>query len=98
MLKKGEPSPLLPESDEDTACQFAPGRGEFGGGGRGGRGGAGRCRPTPPAAADAPAAPATTTQADRAPRTGVTVQIDFDGLQQRILADSRRAGARVLAG
>ena len=40
VLKKGEPSPLLPESDEDTGVTFAPGRGEFGGGGRGGRGGA----------------------------------------------------------
>src|SRR6186713_2809581 len=81
VLKRGEPSPLLPESDEDAGVQFAPGRGEFGGGGRGGRGAA-----PADATADAPAAPATTTQADRAPRTGVTVQIDFDGLQQRILA------------
>jgi tricorn protease len=90
VLKKGEPSPLLPESDEDTGVPFAPGRGEFGGGGRG-RGGAPGATPadTPAPTADAQAAPApaaTTTQSDRAPRTGVTVQIDFDGLQQRILA------------
>ena len=31
VLKKGEPSPLLPESDEDTGVTFAPGRGDFGG-------------------------------------------------------------------
>jgi tricorn protease len=90
VLKKGEPSPLLPESDEDTGVTFAPGRGEFGGGGRGGRGGRGGAPGDAPAdtsaAADpqAPAAPAN--QPDRAPRAPVTVQIDFDGLQQRILA------------
>ncbi|MDP1571879.1 MAG: PDZ domain-containing protein [Vicinamibacterales bacterium] len=55
VLKKGEPSPLLPESDEDKGI------------------------PVPaaaPAAAPAPEAPA-------AP---VTVAIDFDGFQQRVLA------------
>jgi tricorn protease len=59
VLKKGEPSPLLPESDEDTvsaAAQVAP--------------------------------VATANQADRAPRPPVNVQMDFDGLQQRILAIS----------
>jgi tricorn protease len=93
ILKKGEPSPLLPESDEDTGVTFAPGRGEFGGGGRGGgRGGPGRGG-APGDTAPADAAPpepqtATTTanQPDRAPRGPVNVQIDFDGLQQRILA------------
>jgi tricorn protease len=65
ILKKGEPSPLLPESDEDGGIGSAPASadGETGGG-RGGRGG-GR--------GGAAAAP-------------VTVQIDFDGLAQRILS------------
>jgi tricorn protease len=70
ILKKGEPSPLLPESDEETGVP-APGPG------RGGRGGAG-------AAAAAEAGD----QAPPAPRATapVNVQIDFDGLQQRILS------------
>src|SRR5258708_1071560 len=41
VLKKSEPSPLLPESDEDTGVTFAPGRGDTGGGRGGGRGGRG---------------------------------------------------------
>ncbi len=39
VLKKGEPSPLLPESDEDQGVGSAPPGGGGGGGGRGGRGG-----------------------------------------------------------
>jgi tricorn protease len=71
VLKKGEPSPLLPESDEDKGMGVAPTGAA--GGGRGGRGGAA------PSGDEA--------QAERpAPRTPVTVQIDFDGIQQRILA------------
>jgi tricorn protease len=58
VLKKDEPSPLLPESDEDKGVGNAP------------------PRQNPD---DAPAA-------DRAPRTPVTVSIDFDGLQQRIVS------------
>jgi tricorn protease len=89
ILKKSEPSPLLPESDEDTGVTFAPGRGDFGGGGgrggRGGRGGAPADATADTTATDAPQAPAAT-QPDRAPRVPVTVQIDFDGLPQRILA------------
>jgi tricorn protease len=91
VLKKSEPSPLLPESDEDTGVTFAPGRGEPGApNGRGGRGpGQGRGAPDAPAdatqSADAPAS-TTTNQPDRAPRTAVNVQIDFDGLAQRIIA------------
>jgi len=65
VLKKGEPSPVLPESDEDKGIGSAPA------GGRAGRGGA-------PAEGDTPA--------PRANRTPVTVQIDFDGLQSRIVA------------
>ncbi len=68
VLKKGDASPLLPESDEDKGVGNAPPAA----GGRGGRGAA---------AADAGAeqTPA------RGPRTPVTVQIDFDGIQQRIV-------------
>jgi tricorn protease len=78
VLKKGEPSPLLPESDEDGGVGSAPPSGAPGGGGaRGGRGGApatdaAQADQTPPAA--------------RAPRAPVNVQIDFDGLQQRIIS------------
>jgi tricorn protease len=39
ILKKGEASPLLPESDEDNGVGSAPAEGEGAGGGRGGRGG-----------------------------------------------------------
>jgi tricorn protease len=72
VLRKTDPSPLLPESDEDRgvgtgtrrlqpgACaEDTPG----GGAGEGGAGGG-----------------------QRGPRGPVTVQIDFDGLQQRIVA------------
>lgn len=76
ILKKGEPSPLLPESDEDGGVGSAPATPNGGGqgGGRGQRGGG--------------AAPAQDSgSGDRpAPRTPVTVAIDFDGIQQRILA------------
>ncbi len=82
VLKKGEPSPLLPESDEDKGVGSAPPGG--GGGGRGGRGGA---PPAGGAATDAVAADADqAVQTPRGPRAPVTVQIDFDGLQQRIIS------------
>jgi tricorn protease len=76
VLKKGEPSPLLPESDEDKGVGSAPPAG-----GRGGRGGG----PAGAAGAD------TTQQGDQQdqtprPRGPVTVEIEFDGLQQRILS------------
>jgi tricorn protease len=67
VLKKGEPSPVVPESDEDKGV----GNAAPAGGGRGGRGGA-------PADGETPVA--------RTPRTPVTVQIDFDGLSNRIVA------------
>ncbi len=73
VLKKGEPSPLLPESDEDKGVGSAAAAG----GGRGGRGGRGGDT------ADAAQGDAPTPAA--APRTPVNVQIDFDGIQQRIL-------------
>jgi hypothetical protein len=74
VLKKTDPSPLLPERDEDNGVGSAgPG------GGRGGRGGAAD------SADDARGEPG---QQERRPsaRTPVPVQIDFDGLQQRILS------------
>ncbi len=80
LLKKGEPSPLLPESDEDKGVGSAPTPGG-GGGGRGGRGGAGGAAPDS-GAPDADQGP----QVPRGPRTPVSVQIDFEGLQQRIIS------------
>ncbi len=78
VLKKGEPSPLLPESDEDPGVSAAsPGQG-----GRGGRGGGGGGEA---AAGDTPAGEQAQPATPR-PRGPVTVQIDFDGLQQRILS------------
>lgn len=71
VLKKGEPSPLLPESDEDTGIQApAPG-------GRGGRGAG--------AAAEAGGVQAEQPPQTARPREPVNVQIDFEGLQQRII-------------
>jgi tricorn protease len=82
VLKKTDASPLLPESDEDrgvgTGTPGTPG----GGGGRG-------FRPAPAASGDTPAdtPPADQPpQTPRGPRAPVTVQIDFDGLAQRIIS------------
>ena len=75
VLRKNDPSPFLPESDEEGAPAAGGG---FGGGGRAGRGG-GAAAPgdsTGGGAAERPAAP-------RPPMPNV--QIDFDGLQHRIL-------------
>ncbi|MGH9411605.1 MAG: S41 family peptidase, partial [Vicinamibacterales bacterium] len=95
VLKKAEPSPLLPESDEDSGVTFAAGRGDFGGQGRGGRG-RGASAGSAPSAGDASDTAAMSEsdqnpnaqsrQPDRAPRPNVTVQIDFDGLQNRIIS------------
>jgi tricorn protease len=75
MLRKGDASPFLPESDEEGQ-PAAPAAGGFGGG-RGGRGGA--------------AAPGDSATAEprvaAAPRGALpAVTIDFDGLPHRILA------------
>ncbi|MGE5198292.1 MAG: S41 family peptidase, partial [Rhodospirillaceae bacterium] len=79
VLKKGEPSPLLPESDEEGAAPASPREG-----GRGGGRGAG---PGTEAAAPAAGEPAEQAAgAKPAPRPPVAVQIDFDGLQQRIIS------------
>ena len=79
VLKKGEPSPLLPESDEDAGVGSAPPNAPSGSG-RGGRPSTGSGQAAE-VADDQQAAPA-----PRTPRVPVTVQIDFDGLQQRILS------------
>jgi tricorn protease len=84
VLKKGDPSPLLPESDEDKGVGSG-GTGGFGGGGRGGRpGGQGG----PGAAADAGGSDSEQTglPTRRVARTPVATQIDFEGLQQRIIS------------
>jgi tricorn protease len=81
VLKKDDPSPLLPESDEDRGIQ-AGGRG----GDTPGQGG-GRGRGAAPAGDESgQAGDAGGQQPPPRPRTPVTVQIDFDGLQQRILS------------
>ena len=76
VLRKADPSPLLPESDEDLGIGAAPAA-PAGGGGRGGRGGGGAA--TDSAAADA-------TPRARGAVATVAVTIDFDGLGKRILA------------
>jgi len=79
VLKKGEPTPLLPESDEDHGVGSAapgPGRGAApAAGGRGGRAG-GAPDDSEEATPDAP----------RASSRPVTVEIDFDGLQRRVVS------------
>ncbi|HKV34192.1 MAG TPA: PDZ domain-containing protein [Pyrinomonadaceae bacterium] len=83
VLKKGDASPLLPESDEDRgvgsgrrpapgACEL-PGAGGGGGPAAGGEG-------APAGGGEGAAAP------QRGPRGPVAVQIDFDGIQQRIVS------------
>jgi tricorn protease len=97
VLSKSDPSPFLPESDEEGGPATVGGGGRGGGGGGGGRAGGGRGG-AGGGAADAadPAAPAPPQQ-----RGPVTVNIDFDGLQNRILAVpgvTGRAFSRVKAG
>ena len=71
VLKKSEPSPLLPESDEDKGVgSAAPGPIEGG----------------TPQAAGARGPRQDGANADRAARPAVTVQIDFDGLEHRIVS------------
>ncbi len=85
ILKKSDPSPLLPESDEDKGVGSAPAPGETpSGSGRGGRGaGAAGAAPSSEAAG---AGGDQAAQAPRGPRTPVTVEIDFAGLPQRIIS------------
>jgi tricorn protease len=79
ILRKGEATPLLPESDEDTGVQSsrpAPGGGQ---GGRGGRGGGSAEAGEEPPASQAAETP-------RTPPRPVTVQIDFDDIHRRIIS------------
>ncbi len=82
VLKKGEASPFLPESDEDAG--IGSGR-PSGGGQRGGppspAASAGQAGEAPEQGGDQPASA-------RASQKPVTVQIDFDNIQQRILSVS----------
>ncbi len=80
VLKKGEPSPLLPESDEDGGVGSASPGAAPGGGFGGGRGGRTGGAAPDSSQSDQPS------QTPRGPRAPVTVQIDFDGLQQRIIS------------
>ena len=80
ILRKADPSPFLPESDEEGSPATGGGGGGFGGAGRGGRGNAGAAAAGDSAGGgDARPAPAA-----RAPMP--TVTIDFENLQHRILA------------
>ncbi|MFY9554808.1 MAG: PDZ domain-containing protein [Blastocatellia bacterium] len=72
VLKKGDPSPLLPESDEDRGV----GTGRPARGGRAGADSSGANDDTIDQ----------TDRTPRAPRAQASVQIDFDGLQQRIIS------------
>jgi tricorn protease len=97
VLKKGEASPLLPESDEDKGVGAAPPAPPTspGGGGRGNR------PEGAPAEAPAEAAQTDSSAAPRRPRPPLAVQIDFDGLQQRIVSVPgvpERQYGRLLAG
>jgi len=75
VLKKGEPSPLLPESDEDQGIQA--GRPSPPGGGAA----------TPRAGDAPPEGGADQAAADRRPPAKpVVVQIDFDNIQQRVIS------------
>jgi tricorn protease len=86
VLKKSDPSPLLPESDEDRGVGSVPPGQPGGGGGGGGRGGRGGQGGGAGETAAAPDQEEQREQTPRPPRTPVTVQIDFDGLQQRIIS------------
>jgi tricorn protease len=78
VLKKGEPSPFLPESDEDSGV----GSGRPSGGppspSASARQAGGQGEPSEQGGEQPPAG--------RGPQKPVVVQIDFDGIQQRVLA------------
>ena len=74
ILRKSDPSPFLPESDEEKVRRPAL-RLAAGGGGRGGRGGGGGAAGADSAAGGEQAAPSA-----RRARAMPTVTIDFDGL------------------
>ncbi len=86
VLKRTEPSPLLPESDEDEGVGSAPTPTPNDTEPRsGGRGGSQAAAPAPTEAPEQ-AAGQPAAQPARPARPPVRVDIDFDGLQQRIIA------------
>jgi tricorn protease len=89
VLKKGDASPLLPESDEDRGVGSGrrpqPGACELPGAGGGGPAAGGEGAPPAGGAAAAPGAEGAAAP-QRGPRGPVPVTVDFDGLQQRIIA------------
>ncbi len=91
VLGKSDPSPFLPESDEEGGPPTSTNSGGRGGGGRGGAGRGG-----------APGGAAETEAQTPLPQRGpATVNIDFDGLSNRILAVPgipARAYTRLKAG
>jgi tricorn protease len=83
VLKKSDSSPLLPESDEDRGV----GTGTPGTPGGGGQRFGGRTVATPTGEASGDSSQAEAPQVPpRGPRPPVTVQIDFEGLTQRIIS------------
>ena len=83
VLRKSDPSPLLPESDEDRGVgtgsrRLPPGACAEDAGGAGGGGGGGGTGPGGGAEGGG--------GSQRGPRAPVTVQIDFDGLEKRIIS------------
>ncbi len=86
VLSKNDTTPFTPQSDDENGKPAEPMNG-----GRGGRGGRGAMAGGEEGAAPAP----------RAPRAPVTVNLDFDGLQSRIIAVPgipERQYSRVKAG
>jgi len=75
VLKKTDASPLLPESDEDRGVGTGTRRPQ-----------PGACAGDAPAGGDAGGAGDAAAGGQRGPRGPVTVQVDFDGLPQRIVA------------
>ena len=78
VLRKGEPTPLLPESDEDRGVSSAPAPDEGKGGGGESAGDAGAAKPRGAGAAAA--------KSEKGARSAGPVTIDFDGLQSRIVS------------
>src|SRR5207249_10353780 len=78
VLKKGDTSPLLPESDEDKGVGSAPTT-SGAGPGRG-------ARPGGETIGENPSSDQPSDQAPRRARAPVNVQIDFEGLSQRTIS------------
>jgi tricorn protease len=79
VLKKGEASPFLPESDEDTGVSGAPGKDDAGGAKAPGVTGKGDAKGSGDKTGK-------DEKGEKPAKPGVTVTIDFDGLQSRVVA------------